>query len=168
MTMARRSLWIAGAGSYEGELRRLAAGRKSVRFLGFQPFANLQRLYREARVVVMPSLCYEVFPMVVLEAFREGAPIIARKHGALPGDRRRERGRAAVRHRRGPSRRVEENFCRRRVAAPQLSCRAVEAFHMNWTEAAGLGRYFGLIEKLALRRGMTDLVTARDHALTAW
>ncbi|HEU0221820.1 MAG TPA: hypothetical protein VFR34_06355, partial [Paracoccaceae bacterium] len=31
-----------------------------------------------------PSRCYEVFPMVVLEAFREGTPIVARDLGPYP------------------------------------------------------------------------------------
>jgi len=41
-------------------------------------------LYREALAVVMPSICFEVFPMVILEAFREGTPILARRLGPLP------------------------------------------------------------------------------------
>ena len=136
--------WIAGAGSYEGELRRLAAGRNRP-LPWFSTFANLQRLYREARVVVMPSLCYEVFPMVVLEAFREGAPIIARKRGPFPGDRRRERGRLLFDTAEDLRAALKSIFADDALRA-QLSRRAVEAFHMNWTEAAGLGRYFGLIE----------------------
>ena len=34
--------------------------------------------------MVLPSICFEVFPLVVLEAFREGVPIIARALGPYP------------------------------------------------------------------------------------
>jgi glycosyltransferase involved in cell wall biosynthesis len=159
-------LWIAGAGSYEGELRRLAAGRKSVRFLGFQRFPDLQRLYRNARVVVMPSLCYEVFPMVVLEAFREGTPIIARQRGPFPEIIQTSGGGllfTTVDDLRSALHRVVSDD----VLRAQLSRRALEAFHVNWTEAVGLGRYFALIERLAAARGIGALTPARHAALTA-
>ena len=77
-------LWIAGTGSYEPELRKMARGASRVRFLGQQRPEALGRLYRNALAVLVPSICYEVFPMVVLEAFREGTPIIARNLGPFP------------------------------------------------------------------------------------
>ncbi len=159
-------LWIAGAGSYEGELRRLAAGRKAVRFLGFQRFAELQRLYQGARVVVMPSLCYEVFPMVILEAFREGAPIIARRRGPFP-EIIEGSGGGLLFDTQEELRDAIDKVVGDDALRAELSRHAVEAFHLNWTEAAGLGRYFGLIEKLARRRGIHDLAPARSQTATA-
>jgi glycosyltransferase involved in cell wall biosynthesis len=47
------------------------------------PRAELRALYRNAVAVIVPSLTYELFPLVVLEAFREATPVIARDHGSL-------------------------------------------------------------------------------------
>jgi len=77
-------LWIVGAGDYEKELRALAAGSPRVRFLGARTPEQLRSLYREALAVVVPSVCYETFGIILLEAFREGTPVIARKLGPFP------------------------------------------------------------------------------------
>src|SRR5262249_10757616 len=60
-------LWIAGTGSFETELRRIAGKRPQIRFLGHVGEADLGPLYREALAVIAPSLGYEVFPGIVLE-----------------------------------------------------------------------------------------------------
>jgi glycosyltransferase involved in cell wall biosynthesis len=83
-TNSPADLKIAGAGSIETELQKLAGGCSSVRFLGQQSQEQLRALYRHARAVVLPSICFEVFPMVILEAFREGTPVIARRLGPYP------------------------------------------------------------------------------------
>ena len=38
---------------------------------------------RAARAVVIPSLCYEMFPVVAAEAFASGTPVVASAHGGL-------------------------------------------------------------------------------------
>jgi glycosyltransferase involved in cell wall biosynthesis len=74
-------LWIVGAGDYETELRALAAGRPRVRFLGARSPEQLRSLYAQALAVVVPSVCYETFGIILLEAFREGTPVVARRLG---------------------------------------------------------------------------------------
>jgi glycosyltransferase involved in cell wall biosynthesis len=74
-------LWVVGTGEYEAELRRQAAGSPRVRFLGARTPEVLRSLYREALAVVAPSVCYETFGIILLEAFREHAPVIARRLG---------------------------------------------------------------------------------------
>lgn len=74
-------LLIAGTGDFEPHLRSLAKGREAVKFLGPVAPAELSGLYRNAIALIAPSLCYEVFPMVALEAFREATPVIARDLG---------------------------------------------------------------------------------------
>ena len=71
-------LLVAGEGDHEPALRAAAAGMPNVRFLGVQPYERLRALYRHAIALVVPSVCYEVFPMVILEAFAEGTPVVAR------------------------------------------------------------------------------------------
>ena len=77
-------LKIAGVGPFAPELRMLAAGQPNVHFLGRLDFPDLSPLYRNARAVIVPSVFYETFGYVVVEAFSVGAPVIVHKHGALP------------------------------------------------------------------------------------
>lgn len=80
----KAQLWIAGRGSDEQRLRRAAGNCDNIRFLGFVGRAKLDMLYRQACAVVMPSLCYEISPLVVPEAAQHQTPVIVRNLGALP------------------------------------------------------------------------------------
>lgn len=77
-------LRIAGSGQYESELRRRAQGIENVHFEGRLDAATVAALFRGARAVVVPSLVYETFGYVVLEAFAERSPVVVRDLGALP------------------------------------------------------------------------------------
>ncbi|MFH1145026.1 MAG: glycosyltransferase [Candidatus Eisenbacteria bacterium] len=77
-------LVIAGTGSDERSLRDLARESANVRFAGTVEGEALRRLYREAIALVVPSLCYEICPLVILEAFSQGTPVVARRIGSLP------------------------------------------------------------------------------------
>jgi len=46
--------------------------------------AELEAFFRGARFIVVPSVCYEVCPMVVLESMSFGLPVIASNIGGLP------------------------------------------------------------------------------------
>lgn len=77
-------LLIAGEGSLSDELRGRAAGLRHVRFLGRVGGAQLRSLYGGAIALLVPSVGYEVFGLVVLEAFAQGTPVIVHDRGALP------------------------------------------------------------------------------------
>ena len=77
-------LRIAGAGQFECDLKARAEGLENVHFEGRLDAAKLAALFRGARAVVVPSLVYETFGYVVLEAFAEGTPVVVRDLGALP------------------------------------------------------------------------------------
>lgn len=76
-------LLVAGTGEYEAELRREAGALKNVVFLGPRQQLELRRYYRHAIAVVVPSLCYEVFGIIILEAYRERTPVIVHGLGGL-------------------------------------------------------------------------------------
>ena len=80
----RADLLIAGDGDYETELRRQAEGLEHVRFLGRVRPEDLHDLYACAVAVLVPSLVYETFGLVALEAFARRSPVIARDQGAVP------------------------------------------------------------------------------------
>jgi len=48
------------------------------------PVADMRRLYREARLVLVPSLCDEAWGRVASEAQVSGIPVLASRRGGLP------------------------------------------------------------------------------------
>ncbi|MCB2129668.1 MAG: glycosyltransferase family 4 protein [Rhodobacteraceae bacterium] len=77
-------LLILGDGDYAGELKRLAAGRRNIQFLGRKSPDELNAYYRGALGLIVPSICYETFGIILIESFRLGTPVIARRLGPFP------------------------------------------------------------------------------------
>jgi glycosyltransferase involved in cell wall biosynthesis len=76
-------LLVAGEGEFEADLRTAAANLPRVRFLGAQTRDRLRPLYKHAIALIAPSICYEVFGLVLIEAFAEATPVIARDLGGM-------------------------------------------------------------------------------------
>jgi len=76
-------LKIAGTGPLSASVER-AAGNGVLEYLGSQTQSQVSRLMQSARVLLLPSICYEGVPMVVPEAFATGLPIVASDIGAFP------------------------------------------------------------------------------------
>jgi glycosyltransferase involved in cell wall biosynthesis len=77
-------LRIAGAGPLESRLRELARPLPNVELTGLLSADDLASLFAGALALVAPSLFYETFGYVVLEAGSSGTPAIVRNRGALP------------------------------------------------------------------------------------
>ena len=77
-------LLIIGDGDERASLEALASGMPNVKFLGRVENKDLRRYYEHAVAAVMPSLGYETFGIVLIEAFRFGTPVIARRIGPFP------------------------------------------------------------------------------------
>ena len=78
------ALEVIGDGPLRRPLRAYAADRGlPVAFLGARPRQEVLMRVRNARIQVVPSLWYEGFPMVVLEAYASGTPVVASRIGGL-------------------------------------------------------------------------------------
>jgi glycosyltransferase involved in cell wall biosynthesis len=74
-------LELMGGGELSEAARAAVSPRVHVR--GFVSDPDLTGAMRQAQFIVLPSLVYEGFPMVIAEAFAAGLPIIASRLGAM-------------------------------------------------------------------------------------
>jgi glycosyltransferase involved in cell wall biosynthesis len=81
---ADADLLIAGEGEERQRLEALAADVPNIVFLGACDQRGLATLYRHAEALVMPSTGFEVFGIVLLEAFAHHTPVIVRDLGGMP------------------------------------------------------------------------------------
>ena len=80
-------LEVIGDGPEKVRLQKAANGNgigDKVFFLGQQRFPEVQKRLSQARLLVLPSLCFEGFPMAIIEAFSLGVPVVASDIGPLP------------------------------------------------------------------------------------
>lgn len=77
-------LKILGDGPLKNELERSAtAANLPIEFLGFCDRAATASVVGRATIQIVPSICYEGFPMVVVEAYACGTPVIVSQIGSL-------------------------------------------------------------------------------------
>ncbi|MFO7694294.1 MAG: glycosyltransferase family 4 protein [Vicinamibacterales bacterium] len=144
-------LLVAGDGPQVAALREAAAGLANVTFLGQVPNSQVRRLCRGAVALLVPSLCYEVFPTVVLEAFLAAAPVVARDLGGLAEMVRESNGgllysddeglRAAIDRLRGDA-----------DLRDALGRNGYATLRDNWSADEHMRRYFAIIEDCAAAR----------------
>ena len=78
-------LRIIGDGPLRSELEAEAArqGLSSVRFLGHLPHCQTLAAIKQARLLILPSESYEMFGVVVVEAFTCGVPVLVSGMGGM-------------------------------------------------------------------------------------
>jgi len=145
-------LLIAGDGVYADTLKRQAAGLERVRFLGRMPLDELARYYAHALCLIVPSVCYETFGIILIEAFKNRTPVLARRIGPFPEIVEKARAgdlfetsdelRAAMH-------RIQHD--------PDLRARWAEngyrAYVEHWSESAVVPRYLDIVRQVAEERG---------------
>jgi glycosyltransferase involved in cell wall biosynthesis len=77
-------LLVVGDGEEASASKALAGGNPRVRFIGRVPNKELARYYEHAVAVIVPSVGFETFGVVLIEAFRHQTPVIARRIGPFP------------------------------------------------------------------------------------
>jgi glycosyltransferase involved in cell wall biosynthesis len=80
-------LEIIGDGPERASLERMVGDRTAgnIVFRGQLPYDAVQQILSGASLLVLPSLCFEGFPMVIREAFALGVPVAASRLGSMPG-----------------------------------------------------------------------------------
>ncbi|MFQ5678562.1 MAG: glycosyltransferase family 4 protein [Gemmatimonadota bacterium] len=153
--LAGADLLVAGTGSYQSVLRREAPPHR-VRFLGHMPPESLQRLYREAIALIVPSLCYETFGLILIEAFRNGTPVLARDIGPFREIAEASGGAELFR-----TREELAEAMRRLMDDPDHRARLAEAgrraFHAHWSESVVVPEYLRLLHAAAASSGRAEL-----------
>lgn len=154
-------LVIAGAGEHGERLKEIARGIERVRFLGRVPADELMRYYRGCEALLVPSICYETFGIILIEAFKNGAPVIARRLGPFPeivegsgGGELFSSGAELV----AAMRRIQGDPAHRE----RLAQKGYDAYVARWSESAVLPRYLEIARRAAERRGRAEL--ARELA----
>ena len=144
-------LLIAGTGEYEFELRRLSSGTQNVVFLGALPQEQLQALYRHAIAVLVPSICYEVFGIIIIEAHLQRTPVIVHALGGLKEVVEESGG--------GFSYQTQEELLsameRLRTDSPlrrEMGERGYRKSVERWTEDAHLSMYLRVLEETAKKK----------------
>lgn len=146
-------LLIAGDGAYRSELEKQAGNDPRIKFLGPLSQDRLKRLYESAIAVVVPSICYETFGIIVIEAFSRKTPVIVNDLGALPEVVEDSGGGFIYRNN------DELVSALNRLAADselrdRLGEKGYSAFMEHWNEDAHIEKYLGLVGELMNERAL--------------
>jgi glycosyltransferase involved in cell wall biosynthesis len=76
-------LKIVGDGPLASNVQSAAATNSKIEWLGRKPFQEVLNLMGQAKLVVVPSVFYETFGRIIIEAYSSGTPVVASKIGAM-------------------------------------------------------------------------------------
>ena len=144
-------LLIAGDGVYAEELRRQAAGLEHVRFLGRVHPDRLRGLYAGATAVLVPSLVYETFGFITLEALAQRTPVIATALGAV-GELAEASGGGVTYRTQDELLAAMDRFRTSPGLGKELGERGYAAFVERWSEEPHIRAYMDAIEEARVRR----------------
>jgi glycosyltransferase involved in cell wall biosynthesis len=142
-------LLIAGEGTHGPTLRKAAADIQGVKFLGRLTVEELRRYYSHALAVIVPSVGFETFGIIIIEAFQHGTPVIARRIGPFPEIVERCGGGLLfqdMEELRAAMGRLQQDDSLR----AELGRRARRGFLENWTENVVVPRYLKLVQQSTL------------------
>ncbi|MGE0355057.1 MAG: glycosyltransferase family 4 protein, partial [Gemmatimonadales bacterium] len=150
-------LLIAGDGEYGEELRRQAAGIDRVKFLGRVTPDALRGYYQHAIGLIVPSVCFETFGIILIEAFKQSTPVIARRIGPFPEIVERARGGELFGDRGellAAMRRLQEDPEYRRTRAEA----GHQAYLAEYCERAVVPKYLDIVRRTAERKGRGQIL----------
>lgn len=144
-------LLVAGAGNYEADLRAMAQGSGNVVFLGSLQQDRLRAFYRHAIAVLVPSICYEVFGIIILEAYMQRTPVIVHRLGGLEEVVEESQGGFTYRT---PQELLTsmERLRTDPVLRSAMGERGFRKYHQRWNTDAHLAMYFAELEATARKK----------------
>lgn len=154
-------LVVVGGGDYEAELRAQGVGMERVHFTGRLDPEALPAWYSNARALIVPSLCYETFGIILIEAFRGGTPVIARRLGPFPEIIAKGGGllfeseaelRAAIAE-------LGTDPARRDALAREARI----AYEKNWKEDIVITEYLDVVRKAARAKGNEHVISVLEN-----
>jgi glycosyltransferase involved in cell wall biosynthesis len=140
-------LLIAGSGDYERSLKNLAGDASNIIFLGRLNQQKLADLYRQAVAVVVPSICYETFGIIIIEAFSMRTPVIVNNLGALT-EVVEDSGGGMVYNNAGELVQALDALAGNPSLRNELGLKGHQAYLTFWTEDAHMDQYLQLVCKL--------------------
>ncbi|MGH8064825.1 MAG: glycosyltransferase family 4 protein [Candidatus Entotheonellia bacterium] len=144
-------LLIAGTGTQEARLRAQAHANPHIKFLGALPQHELGSLYFHALACIVPSLTYETFGMIIIEAFARKTPVIARDLGALP-EVIDDSGGGFVYRDDAELLAVIHRLTTSPALRAELGDRGYRAFVQQWSTEAHLALYFSCLRDIATKK----------------
>ena len=152
-------LLVAGDGEYAADLRAQADGIERVRFLGRVPIDALRSYYEHAVALIVPSVCYETFGIILIEAFRHTTPVLARRLGPFP-EIVEQAGGGELFGSSGELRESMRRLLEDRSYRNQIARAGRQAFEAHWSEDVVMPRYLDIVRRAAQRRSRHDIATA--------
>jgi glycosyltransferase involved in cell wall biosynthesis len=152
-------LLIAGEGSHGPALRALAEASPRVHFLGNVSPDALRAYYAGAIALLVPSVCYETFGIILIESMSQGSPVIARRLGPFPEIIRQSNAGLLF------STAEELLVAMRRLQHEPglragLAAAGRRAFQERWSESVVIPRYLDVVRRAAMRRGSAHVARA--------
>jgi len=148
---------IVGDGPLAGEVSEAAKRLTGVEWLGQQPKQQILALMKEARFLVLPSTWYEVFPLVIAEAYATGLPVIASNMGGMSS--LIDHGRTGLHFRPGDAENLAEQVEWALAHPTQLErmrCEARSEYETKYTAERNYWRLMEIYEK-AIARARTQV-----------
>ena len=158
-------LLVAGEGSYAPQLQAMAAANSRVHFLGRVAPAAMRAYYAHAIALVVPSVCFETFGLTLIEAFREGTPVIARRLGSFP-EIVQQSGAGILFSTSDELRAALQRLQHDDETRRSMSSSARSACLERWTEAVVIPRYLQIVHQ-AVERRARGMRPERFHASVA-
>jgi glycosyltransferase involved in cell wall biosynthesis len=153
-------LVVVGDGNLAPELRRQAADLPHVEFTGALPYGELHSLYENAIAAVVPSVGYETFGLVTIEAFARKTPAIVHDLGGLP-EAVSESGGGFLYRTNAELVEAMDKLQRSPELRDELGRRGHERYLERWTDDAHVSAYLGIVDELLAGRTQRDGLEAQ-------
>ncbi len=151
-------LVIIGGGEHEVALRRQAADMPRVEFLGRLAPSALSRYYEGALALIVPSVCFETFGIILIEAFRKSTPVVARRIGPFPEIV--ARGGGVLFSNADELAAALDRLAGDALYRDRLAREAREAFDAHWREDVVIDAYLALLRDTARAKGDARALSA--------